>query len=119
MPTPELIEVIEGPERGLRFAIQGDDARIGRDPSDCELVLTDPRVSRRHARLWVEGGLLMIEDLGSTAGTLVQGDPVERPRALRTGDRILLGASELQVLWVPAPAATMIGQIPPELRDLA
>jgi|GEM_PF-5217177 len=118
MPTPELIEVVEGTERGARFAMEGDSARIGRDPAECDLVLTDPRVSRRHARIWIEGGILLLEDLGSTAGTLVDGEPVERPRPLRTGDRILLGTTELRVLWVPAPAATMIGMVPPELRDV-
>lgn len=111
----DVLEVLAGRDAGARFALVEGAARIGRDPAESDVVLTDPRVSRRHCRVWVEGGLLLLEDAGSTAGTLVNGTAVARPTALRRGDRVTLGATELQVLWVPEAAATMIGEIPADL----
>lgn len=104
----DVFEVIGGRDGGARHAIAGDDARIGRDPS-ADIVLTDPRVSRRHARVWVDAGLLMIEDLDSTGGTAVNGRRIARPTALQTGDVLTLGATDMRVLWAPAPAATVFG----------
>jgi pSer/pThr/pTyr-binding forkhead associated (FHA) protein len=110
------LEVLSGREQGVRGSLAAGEILIGRDP-DCDLVLTDPRVSRRHARIWVESGLLLIEDAESTAGTLVNGASIERALPLRIGDQLQLGTTELVVRWTPAPAATMIGVVPPELRD--
>jgi hypothetical protein len=50
---------------------------IGRDPA-CGLWLDDPKVSRQHARLRLEAGVWLLEDLGSRNGTLVDGKRVER-----------------------------------------
>jgi hypothetical protein len=69
---------------------------IGRS-SDNDLVLDDPEVSRRHARVVVSDGGLWIEDAGSTGGMEVDGRRVERAE-LRRGARIGLGKSELRVL---------------------
>ncbi|HWH13415.1 MAG TPA: FHA domain-containing protein, partial [Miltoncostaeaceae bacterium] len=101
----EVVEVRSGREAGTRFALTAPSVVVGRDPVH-EWLLTDPRVSRTHARMSVRGGLLLVEDLGSTAGTLVNGRPVERPTPLRRGDVLTLGASELVVLWVPEPDVT-------------
>lgn len=65
---------------------------VGRSP-DCDLVLADPSVSRRHARLLPRGGELLVEDLGSSGGTFVNGQRVERAAAgpgdvLRFGPRV-------------------------------
>jgi predicted component of type VI protein secretion system len=110
------LEVMSGREQGVFGSLAAGETLLGRDP-DCDLVLTDPRVSRKHARIWVESGLLLIEDAESTAGTLVNGAPIERAVPLRLGDRLQLGTTEIAVRWIPAPAATMIGIVPPELRD--
>jgi pSer/pThr/pTyr-binding forkhead associated (FHA) protein len=110
------LEVMSGREQGVFGSLAAGEILLGRDP-DCDLVLTDPRVSRRHARIWVESGLLLIEDAESTSGTLVNGAPIERAVPLRLGDLLQLGTTEIAVRWIPAPAATMIGVVPPELRD--
>jgi hypothetical protein len=70
-----------------------DELVVGRDPS-CELVLPDPLVSRRHARLVFSLGEVTIED-SSTNGVYVNDVRVERKARLYAGDRILLGTSEL------------------------
>jgi diguanylate cyclase (GGDEF)-like protein len=62
---------------------------IGRD-SGCEIQLPDISVSRTHARIVADGAGFAVEDLGSTNGTFVNGESVER-RLLDGGDRIRVG----------------------------
>ena len=63
--------------------------QVGRDPR-CEVVIPDPTVSRQHARLAVDGEELVVEDLGSSGGTYVNGVRVSRAE-LRRGDLVRLG----------------------------
>jgi predicted component of type VI protein secretion system len=56
----------------------------------CDLVLDDGKASRKHARIHVESGVVEIEDLQSSNGTLLNDKPVTR-RLLRDGDRIQIG----------------------------
>ncbi|GEJ55889.1 DUF4388 domain-containing protein [Anaeromyxobacter diazotrophicus] len=71
-----------------------------------DLLLPEELVSRRHARLAYEGDELVLEDLGSTNGTYLNGVRVTRARVAE-GDRVLLGQSILKVVArEPAPAQT-------------
>ncbi len=67
---------------------------IGRLP-ECEIVLTDPGASRKHAQIVRRDDGYAVSDLGSTNGTLVNGDPV-RERLLVDGDRITIGSTVLE-----------------------
>jgi len=72
------------------------EAIVGRDAA-CEFSLPeDASVSRRHARISVEGSVLHVEDLGSTNGTYVNGTRVEGSQELRVGDILQLGESRLR-----------------------
>jgi pSer/pThr/pTyr-binding forkhead associated (FHA) protein len=64
---------------------------IGRD-YDALVRIDDAKVSRRHARITIEGESATVEDLRSTHGTLLNDEPVRRPSPLRNGDRIGIGA---------------------------
>ncbi len=56
------------------FAIRaGSDVRVGRDPAQCPVTLTEPRVSGVHATLKFESGQLWVRDEGSNNGTVVAG----------------------------------------------
>jgi hypothetical protein len=79
------------PQRAARFLIirDGESLVVGRDPG-CELVIEDPRVSKRHAQLRWSGAGWTIEDLGSKNSTAVNGQPVEGAE-LRDGDAISFG----------------------------
>ncbi len=99
----EVLEVVGGPDRGARFAMLGDQLGLGREP-DMDAVMSDPRVSRRHARLAVRDDALYVEDLGSSSGTAVNGIRIVAATAVRAGDRVAIGASELLVLWAPSGA---------------
>ncbi len=58
-----------------------------------EIHLEDPFASTRHARLVRQGGIVVIEDLGSTNGTYLNEELLEGPRPLHPGDRIRIGDS--------------------------
>jgi hypothetical protein len=62
----------------------------------CDVVLTDPSVSRRHARIVFRDGGWVLQDLASTNGTTVNGATVGRC-VLRPGDRLVLGSERLRV----------------------
>ena len=75
---------------GLRSALTG---RRSAAAVECELVVDDANVSRRHADVRRRGGAWVLTDLGSTNGTRLDGRRIERPEPLEPGDRIELGAS--------------------------
>lgn len=94
--APEIVISVSEPGRSTRrLAVTGAPMRIGRAP-ECELVLKDSRVSRRHARLHARGGVLVLTDLGSTNGTRVNGHRVTEV-VLGAGDRIQLGDTSIVV----------------------
>jgi serine/threonine protein kinase len=65
---------------------------------DCPVRLSDPSTSRHHARLTIaEDGFMLLEDLGSTNGTFVDGVPVTAPHPVRPSQTITLGALPLSV----------------------
>lgn len=67
---------------------------IGRD-EDCDIVLPSPLVSRHHARITSEDDGFAIEDLGSTAGTVINGKQLSRKQLLFGGDEINIAGEEL------------------------
>jgi hypothetical protein len=67
---------------------------IGRS-RDCDVVLADQNVSRRHAEVRPSGGKWIVKDLGSTNGVKVNGRRITGPQSLKPGDKIELGTSTL------------------------
>jgi len=85
-----VVESVPGHERGMEYDVE-DGATLGR--GDVEIHLEDPFASTRHARLVRQGGVVVIEDLGSTNGTYLNEELLEGPRPLHPGDRIRIGDS--------------------------
>lgn len=89
---------------------------IGRSRS-CALQIPESTVSRQHARLRVgPEGQVVVEDLGSSNGTFVNGERITGSRALLHGDRLVVGEAELRVSILPpvgAAEATMKVELPP------
>lgn len=73
------------------------DTVIGRG-DDCGVRLADPRLSRHHARLDVMPPHVVVHDLGSANGVLVNGDRITAPTALLPGDDIVCGPLRLRLL---------------------
>ena len=104
----ELVEgedrVLPAPAGGASIVVgEGDDRRtvrlgsvttIGRLP-ECEVSLSDPGASRRHAQIREEAGIYTLTDLGSTNGTRLNGQTVQS-RDLNDGDRITIGSTVLE-----------------------
>lgn len=88
---------ISGKYQGGEFPIpSGGEVLIGR-ASDLDLVLVEDMVSRKHAKLVIDGSVMQITDLGSTNGTFVNGEKVKRAE-LQENDRVLIGTSILKVI---------------------
>lgn len=79
-----------GPTPGKVFELGKNEIYIGRDVSN-DIVVNDSEVSRKHARLVIQAGGLVVEDLGSTNGTFVNGQRLMGPHVLRPGEMIMLG----------------------------
>src|SRR5688572_17110237 len=95
---------VDGVDRS--FALGHDPVTVGRDPN-CTIRSTDPRVSRIHARFFVEQGALWVEDLGSSNGIFVGPNKVQRA-PVPTGEIILVGS--LVIRLVPSS-----GTLPPPI----
>jgi len=80
----------QGPQPGHTFMLDQDFITLGRDPSN-DIVVSDPQISRQHARIRRQGNVVMIEDAGSTNGTFVNGMRLISPHTLIDGDVISLG----------------------------
>jgi hypothetical protein len=100
-PDAEARKLVETPAlgrallvaNGKRTVLSGARVVVGRS-HDCDVVLDDPNVSRRHAELRRQGDTWMVADLGSTNGLKVNGRRVEHA-VLKPGDEITLGLSRL------------------------
>jgi hypothetical protein len=86
-----MVERAPGHQPGMAYDLI-DSVTLGR--GDVEIHLEDPFASSRHARIWKQGHVLVIEDLGSTNGTYLNDEPLSGPQPLHSGDRIRIGDSE-------------------------
>ena len=105
------LSIRQGPRPNLVFELDADSYIIGREAGN-EIVIEDPQVSRRHAQLTRQGTSYLIEDIGSTNGTYVNGKRVTAPVLLANGD--MIGLADTVVLAVQAPLtagqdATVVG----------
>jgi transcriptional regulator with GAF, ATPase, and Fis domain len=94
----------DGFELLIRFEGWVQRVPLGREPlvfgraPECDVHVLEQSLSRQHCRILPEGDGWVVEDLGSRAGTLLDGIPVERPTPLRPGDRLQVGRLDVRVL---------------------
>jgi FHA domain len=91
-----IVERAPGHSPGMEYDI-GEGAVLGRG-DQAEIRLEDPFASSRHARLLRQGGIVVLEDLGSTNGTYLNEELVSGPQPLHPGDRVRIGDSEFTYL---------------------
>lgn len=87
-----IVERAPGHTPGMEYDV-GDGAVLGRG-DQAEIRLEDPFASSRHAQLLRQGGIVVIEDLGSTNGTYLNEELLSGPQPLHPGDRVRIGDSE-------------------------
>jgi len=99
-----------GPNPGVVIDLTKEVSMMGRDVTN-DVVLGDAEVSRQHARLTRTPAGFVLEDLGSTNGTFVNGDRLAAPRVLNAGDLLGLGENVTLTFESTAPeaAATVMG----------
>jgi pSer/pThr/pTyr-binding forkhead associated (FHA) protein len=87
-----VVERAPGHEPGMIYDLDGD-LVLGRGDR-AEIQLEDPFASSRHARVYEQGNMVVIEDLDSTNGTYLNEELLQTPRPLHPGDRVRIGDSE-------------------------
>src|SRR5262249_10672059 len=88
-----FLVVLQGTNVGEMHKVEGPETVIGRAMS-AQVRLNDDGISRRHCRVLQIGGQVIIEDLGSANGTLVNGER-SHPQTLKEGDKVRLGATTM------------------------
>src|SRR5437773_2938196 len=94
IPTTKIFISRDG-ESLTTFVVEPGEYIIGRT-DDCQLVVEADLVSREHARLTVNFDHLLIEDLGSSNGTFVNGKPVTEATRLWPNQKVQLGSATLE-----------------------
>jgi len=92
-----LIKFVSGPLSGQQFKIKPDGDFIGRDGGSAQIVIGDPRISKRHLWIGVRGGRVVIEDQNSRNGTFINDPRSARvtETSLNAGDTVILGESDV------------------------
>ncbi len=90
-----FLEIIEGADQGEKIPLAAETFYVGRH-SQCQLVVSDAEVSRRHLKITPADGGWLVDDLGSTNGTVVNGQRINREK-IAPGDRIKIGQTVLVI----------------------
>ncbi len=112
------LKFISGKYQGGEFPLKVDKQVVIGRSSELDMVLVEDMVSRKHAKITVGDGRILIEDLGSTNGTFVNGEKIKQAR-LKEGDRILIGTSILKLIQQGASAELDERQVKQKLEEAA
>ncbi len=97
MAKAYALKFISGKYQGGEFPLLPNrEILIGRS-SDLDMTLVEDMVSRKHAKIITTDDAVIIQDLGSTNGSFVNGEKIKKAR-LKEGDRILIGTSILKLI---------------------
>lgn len=112
-----LLKVINGPNNGAEFAMQtGHVYLIGTDVNTCDVVFHDNSVSRQHARITITNeDSVILEDLGSRNGTLVDGETLEGKQSLEPNMLITLGTTSFVIFDREGEMQTIISPLLPQI----
>ena len=108
------LTVKAGPNPGKVYEFNKDEIVLGRDLGN-DIVVGDADISRRHAHLVWQGDAYMVEDLGSTNGTYVNGERLTGPKLLAGGETIMFGSSiEMEFVLMGFDAGATVIAPPPQ-----
>ena len=91
------IKIISGANSGETYSLDARETMLGRHP-DCQVVLKDSTVSRRHARFLKQDNHFVIDDVGSQHGTRVNGDVIRSSQRLHHKDEVQI--SQVRVVFL-------------------
>lgn len=91
------IRFVSGTLAGQQFQVKQDGEYLGRDSSSAQIVISDPRISKRHLWIGVREGRVLIVDQGSRNGTFINDPKSSRvtESSLKSGDTVILGESDV------------------------
>jgi pSer/pThr/pTyr-binding forkhead associated (FHA) protein len=102
-----------GPNPGKVYPVDGNEVSIGRDSTNA-IAINDAEVSRKHARMELRGASYVIQDLGSTNGTFVNGNRTTGIQVLNPNDIVSFGEGiVLMYEAISDPNATMLSSSKP------
>jgi len=113
-PASFQLVMQSGPTPGKSYPLDKSEIYIGRDINN-DIVISDAEISRKHCRLILQGGGYVIEDLGSTNGSFVNGQRLMGPHPLRPGELMMLGENvglSYEMIGFDVDA-TVVGGAPP------
>jgi two-component system cell cycle response regulator len=99
--SPACLILIRGTPQGHRYFIEKDEMIIGRDPS-ADISISDPLISRKHAKVTREGIVIKIEDLGSSNGTVINGKKLEAGHVAKLAKEDMIKLGNSIVKYLPA-----------------
>src|SRR3954463_1022735 len=109
----ESLKIVAGNAAGTSIALEAE-LVIGRSTPGLGSLGGDSEISRVHARVYHDAsGQLIVEDLGSTNGTFVNGNRISGPTPARAGDQVRVGQTTMTVEGGAAEGATSVGQVIP------
>ncbi len=88
--------VVQGRSATQTLKIGAGVMTVGRQ-QDCQLRIASSQVSRKHCQIFEKKGLLLVKDLGSSNGTLVNGKKIADQRVLEPGDELTVGSVKFRV----------------------
>jgi hypothetical protein len=120
VPTPQhgyALRFISGKYQGGEYPLPANREIVVGRSSELDMVLVEDMVSRRHAKIIVSDEQIVIQDLGSTNGTFVNGEKIKRAK-LNEGDRILIGTSIIKLVAAdPASAGASLQKMEQQARS--
>ncbi len=96
-PLKAYLAILTGEKAGSQYPIPNDSGTVIGRSSECDIHVEDQDASRQHAAIQPIGDEYYLRDMGSTNGTLVNGQSVEK-KILRHGDKIAIGKQVLQFI---------------------
>lgn len=109
----ESLQVVAGNAAGSNIALDNE-LVVGRSTPGLGSLGGDSEISRVHARIYHDpSGQLLVEDLGSTNGTFVNGNRIAAATPLRPGDQVRVGQTTMSVTGGATEGATTVGQVVP------
>ena len=104
-----MLVVHDGEIAGQSFQLNRPVITLGRG-SECDVVINDVSISRRHAQILRQANGYFVQDLESRNGTMVNGEPLHEPRLLHIGDIVCVGNIRLECMAYTTPLAEQDAQ---------
>jgi type III secretion apparatus protein, YscD/HrpQ family len=115
-PSRFLLKVLAGANIGAEFHLDsGRSYIVGSDPQVADIVLSDMSISRQHAKIIIgNDSSVLIEDLGSKNGVIVEGRKIEHQSTLSANQVVALGTTLFLLVDYAAPSDTVMATISSE-----